>query len=132
MNNILARHEGNKYEEFSVCLNEFHFPPEQSFGFISRKKKFEAMSFNYMVNFWTTEDENGSVIWTATQDKISILYYFNDENIDLESILSLLNNFAITYILDTQGWKLPFTITVSNSEHWSYDYFERIEFICRK
>ena len=90
------------------------------------------MSFNFIVNFWTTVDENGSMSCTVTEDKISILYYFNDENIDLENILSLLNNFAFTYGLDAQDWKLPFTMTVSNSEHWNYDYFKRIEFICRK
>ena len=55
--------------------------------------------------------------WNVTRDKISILYYFNDENIDLEQMLSLLNNFAETYGLHTRGWKLPFTMTVSNSEH---------------
>ena len=75
------------------------------------------MSFNPMVNFWATVDKNGSITWTVTKDKISILYYFNDENIDHENILSLLNNFAFTYGLDTQGWKRPFKMTVSNSEH---------------
>ena len=34
LNNILSKQEGNKYEEFSVCLDEFYFPPKQSFGFI--------------------------------------------------------------------------------------------------
>ena len=57
------------------------------------------------------------IAWTVTEDKMSILHYFNDENIDLENILSLLNNFAFTYGLDAQSWKLPFTMTVSNSEH---------------
>ena len=32
-------------------------------------------------------------------------------------MLSLLNNFAETYGLHTRGWKLPLTMTVSNSEH---------------
>ena len=90
------------------------------------------MPFNLMVNFWTMVDENGSIIWTVMEDKISILYYFNDENIDLENSFSLLNNFAFKYGLDVQSWKIPFTITVSNSKHWNYDYFKRIEFVCRK
>ena len=90
------------------------------------------MSFNFTINFWTTVDENGSMTWNVTQDKISILYYFTDENIDLQNILSVLNDFVRTYSLDTQGWKLPFTMQVSNSEHWNYDYFKRIEFIRRK
>ena len=90
------------------------------------------MPFNFMVNFWTMVDENGSITWTVTEDKISILYDFNDENIDLENSFSLLNNFAFKYGLDVQSWKIPFTITVSNSKHWNYDYFKRIEFVCRK
>ena len=68
--------------------------------------------------------------WTVFQDKISILYYLSDENTDLKNILSLLNDFFRTYGFDTQGWKLPFTMQVSNSERWDYDYFKRIEFIC--
>ena len=59
------------------------------------------MSFKFMVNFWTTVDENGSMTLTVTQEKISISYYFNDGNINLENILSLLSNFARTYELDT-------------------------------
>ena len=90
------------------------------------------MPFNFMVNFWTMVDENDSITWTVTEDKISILYDFNDENIDLENSFSLLNNFAFKYGLDVQSWKIPFTITVSNSKHWNYDYFKRIEFVCRK
>ena len=75
------------------------------------------MSFNFMVNFWTTVDENGTMTWSVTRDKTSILYYFSDENINLENIVSLLNTFARTYGLDSQGWKLPFTMHISNSEH---------------
>ena len=97
-----------------------------------KENKSEAMYFNFMVNFWTTVDEKGGMTWTVTKDKISISYYLNDENINLENILFILNNFAFTYWLDAQGWKLSFTMTVSHSEHWNYDYFKRIEFICRK
>ena len=90
------------------------------------------MSFNFFVNFWTTADENGSMTWNVTHDKISILYYFSDENIDLEQILSLLNKFVETYGLHTRGWKLPFVMKLSNSEHWNYDYFKRVEVIIRR
>ena len=89
------------------------------------------MSFSFMVNFRTTVDENGSMTWTVTQDKISILYYSNNENINLENIFSLLNNSARTYEHDIQVWKLRFTMQVSDSEHWNYDYFKRIQIICR-
>ena len=75
------------------------------------------MSFIFLVHFWNEADENGSMNWNVTRDKISILYYFNDENIDLEKMLFLLNEFAKTYGLNSQGWKLPFTVAVSDSKH---------------
>ena len=59
------------------------------------------MSFNLSVNVWTEVDENGSMIWNVTCDKISILYYFDDENIDLEKMLFVLHEFAKTYGLDS-------------------------------
>ena len=46
-------------------------------------------------------------------------------------MLSLLNNFAETYGLYTRGWKLPFVMQVSNSEHWNYDYFKGVKFVIR-
>ena len=76
-------------------------------------------------------DENGSMTWTVSNDEISILYYFNDENIDLEKFLSLHNEFAEFHELEQHGWKLPFRMQVSNSETWNNDYFKCIEFICR-
>ena len=90
------------------------------------------MSFNFLVNYWTTADENGSMTWNVTHDKISILHHFNDENIDLEQMLSLLNNSDETYGLQTRGQKLWFVMQVSNSEHWNYDYFKRVEFTVKR
>ena len=37
LNDLLPKHEGDNYEEFSVCL-EHLLLPGISFGFISRKK----------------------------------------------------------------------------------------------
>ena len=52
------------------------------------KKIRKKMSFNFLVDFWAEADENGSMTWNVKHDKISILYYFNDENIDLEKKIS--------------------------------------------
>ena len=52
------------------------------------------MSFNYFINFWRSVDENGSMTCSATNDKFSILYYFNSKKLDLDYLLSLLNAFA--------------------------------------
>ena len=52
----MGKHVGNKYEEFSVCLNEPYYRPEQSLGFIPRGKKFEAVSLILWLIFgqrWT-------------------------------------------------------------------------------
>ena len=73
--------------------------------------------FNFLVSFWTELDENGSMTWNVMCDKISILYYFNDENIDLEKMLFLLKEFAKTYGLNSQGWKHLPAMAVSNSKH---------------
>ena len=54
------------------------------------------MLFNFLVNFWIEADGSGSITWNVTRDKISILHYFNDENINLEKMLFLLNEFAKT------------------------------------
>ena len=84
------------------------------------------MTFNFVLNFWRTVDENGSMTWTVSNDEISILYYFNDEKIDVQKILSLHNEFVEAYGLWQHGWKLPFHMQVSNSETWHNDYFKRI------
>ena len=47
---ILAKHEGNKYEEFSVCLEEFSIPPEKCFGFISRRRNLRQC----LLTLWLT------------------------------------------------------------------------------
>ena len=103
----MLKHKGNNYGEFSVCM-EHLLLPDISFGFISKKEKSEAkMSFNFLDNFWTTVDENGSMTWTVTDDEISILYHFSDENIDLEKIILFLNTSAEAYGLSFRRWKLP-------------------------
>ena len=83
-------------KNFQFALRNFPFSLNNLLVLFQGEKKSEAMSFNFVVNFWTTVDKNGSITWSVTRDKISILYYFNDEDINLENILSLLNTFART------------------------------------
>ena len=80
-------------------------------------------AFDYLFNFWRNIDENGSMTWTISDNHISKLYYFNDENLDLQKRLDILN----TYVSS-----LPFKMQVSDSETWNRDYFERIEFVVRR
>ena len=83
-------------KNFQFALRNFPFSLNNLLVLFQGEKKSEEMSFNFVVNFWTTVDKNGSITWSVTRDKISILYYFNDEDINLENILSLLNTFART------------------------------------
>ena len=73
------------------------------------------MSFNFLVNFCNAANENGSMTWTFTDQKM----------------LSLLKSMAEAYGLGSRGWKLPFVMQVSNSEHRNYDYFKRIEYVVK-
>ena len=70
-NNLLSKHDNN-YEEFSDCLEHCFLP--RTLFFIHC-----FLSFNFLVNFWNEADENDSMTWNVTRDKISLLYYFNDE-----------------------------------------------------
>lgn len=72
------------------------------------------------------------MIWTISENEIPILYYFNDENIDLQKIIDLLNRLGDGHYLDERGWKLPFEMQVSDSESWNCDYCKRIKFIVKK
>ena len=72
--------------------------------------------FNHLVDFWRTIDENGNKTWAVYVNRISILYYFNDENIKLECIISVLKQFAREQNLGQFGWKLPFRMQKSDVE----------------
>ena len=82
-----------------------------------------SIEFDLFVAFWRTVDENGSIMWRILNNKILILYCFNDENVNLENMLTLLNCFAREYRIETNGyriktngWKLPFEMQKSDSK----------------
>ena len=77
------------------------------------------MSFNFFINFWNVTDENDSMTWLVTNEKISILFYFNSENLDLDHILSILNSMAREQRIDRMVWKLPFRMQKSDAESWN-------------
>ena len=72
----------------------------------SLKNKMSS-EFNLFFNFWCTIDENDSMMWPIFNEKISILYYFNNGNIDLEYILMM--NMIIRLL-------------------WNYDYNKRTDY----
>ena len=91
-----------------------------------------STGFDLLVAFWCTIDDNSSMTWRILNNEISILYYFNDENVNLKNMLTLLNYFAREYGLERQGQKLPLKMQKSNSKSWNYDYFKRVEFVFKK
>ena len=64
--------------------------------------------WDFLNKTWRSIDENGSMIWRVYPNKLSILYYFNDENIDLEKTLKFFSENTRDFNLDQIGWKLPF------------------------
>ena len=99
---------------------------------LKKKQKKMTSAFNFILNFWRTMDESGSMTWTISNNKISILYYFNDESIDLEESFNLLNSSGSSYELNQPGWKLPFIMQVSDPKTWNRDYFKSVEFVVRR
>ena len=68
-----------------------------------RLKNKMSTGFDLLVAFWCTIDDNSSMTWRILNNEISILYYFNDKNVNLENMLTLLNYFAREYGLERQG-----------------------------
>ena len=62
-----------------------------------------GIAFNFIVNILRTTEENGSMSWTISDNQISILYYFNNENLDLQKILDILNSYASRFALAQRG-----------------------------
>ena len=58
-----------------------------------------STELNFLVKSCRSIDENGSMIWSVYHSKLSILYYFNDENIDLEKRLNVLMTMPVNLIL---------------------------------
>ena len=91
-----------------------------------------ATALNFLVNFWKTIDENGSMTWTNSDNHISILFLFINYSLNLQKFLNVLNSYVSSFGLAQRGRKLSFKMQVSDWETWNRDYFEIIEFVVRK
>ena len=89
------------------------------------------MNLTFLPTFGEPLKKMARFTWTVSDNEISILYYFNDENINLQNILKLLNSFASSFGLDQRGWQLPFTMQTSDLETWSRNCYKRVEFVVR-
>lgn len=68
-----------------------------------------ATAFNFIVSFWSTIDGKGIMTRTISDNQISMLQYFNNENRNLKNILDVLKSYFSSFGLTERGWKLPFT-----------------------
>ena len=106
LNSLLVKHNMHEYGGFLVCLYHLLLS-DRAFAFLSKniKKKNTNMAtaFNFIVNFQRTIDENGSMTWTISDNHISILYYFNDKNLDLPNVSDVLNSYPRCFCLAQRG-----------------------------
>ena len=87
------------------------------FCFSSLKKK-NVCTYH----FFKDCDKNGSSTWCKSNDKFSIFYYHNDDEIDLKRKLNCLNLIANKFEISKKSWKLPFCMEKTIAEKWNYDF----------
>ena len=127
LNLILVDHEqAEVYENFSAYIDQTQ-PGLCFFLLLLLRKEKQKINLSFFVKFWRSVDENSSITCSATDDKFSILYYFNSKHLDLDYLLSLLNTFVREQQLDRLAWKFPFKTNAAREEPWVYDYFKRTE-----
>ena len=85
-----------------------------------KKKKKINSEYNFLVSTWRSTNENGSMTWRAHSNKLSVLLYFDDENIDLDELLKHFHYNPREFNLPSAGWKLSFKMQKSDVERWNY------------
>ena len=127
---LVDHKQAEVYENFSAYIDQTQ--PDLCFFFCYCCWEKQKINLSFFVKFWCSVDENSNITCSATDDKFSILYYFNSKHLDLDYLLSLLNTFVREQQLDRLAWKLPFKMNVASEEPWVYDYFKRIELYVKK
>ena len=83
------------------------------FGFRNAKlNTIMFAEFSSVYYFLKYCNKNGSLVWSKTSQKLAFLCYLNDENLDLEHMLSQLNEFADVFNLkeNLETWKKTFNL----------------------
>ena len=87
--------------------------------FLAKKK---MSKFNVYYEFFKDCDENHSSTWCISNDKYSISYYYNDDNVNFKEKLNHLNIITNKSELSKKSWRLPFSMKKSFVEQYIYDY----------
>lgn len=116
----------NKKKHLFVYL----FQRKPLFSGVQKTKKMSE--FTDCNVFFKVCDEKGSMTWALSDNKVSFLYCFNEENINLGQISGALNVIVINFGLPSNGCKVPFHMQQSNAESWSDDFAKRVEFFKEK
>ena len=82
--------------------------------------------------FWGKFDFLGLITWNIIPDKITIQFYFDDENINLEMMLYVLNELVKdTERLLESGWKPDFKL-VGLAPEAQVNFSKKVNFVLEK
>ena len=92
-----------------------------------------SAEFDLCYNFWRQFDILGSMTWDIRHNKITINFYVNDENVDIEVMSYMLSETVReTPRLLENGWQPNFKMTISSPEPWITDYYKKVVFVFKK
>ena len=88
--------------------------------------------FGLCYEFFRHFDVLGWCTWHIFPHKIVILFYFNDENIDVDIMVHWLNLEVSKGRMLNSGWKTDFKIICTWLELWIDNFFKKVEFVLEK
>ena len=119
-----------RYRDDRIFKDDF----EEVFVFkcLNRKKE-QKMSpeFEICCKLSMKFDCLGSFTWSIQPRKIVILFYFNDENIDIQLLKDWLTLGGESSGLASAGRKLLFELICSRPEKWINDYYKKVESVLK-
>ena len=71
--------------------------------------------------------------WDISDNEIKIIFYYNDEHVNVDFLSYSLNKTVdTTPALLQRGWQPNFRLVISKPEPWITDYFKIVKFVMRK
>ena len=88
--------------------------------------------FQLCYDFWFEFDILGLMTWDISNNEIKIVFYYNDENVDVEIMPYRLNKTVGNRpALLPRGWRPNFKMVISKFEPWITDFYKKIIFVMR-
>ena len=88
--------------------------------------------FELCYEFFMKLDCLGSCMWSIQPRKTVVLFYLNNENIDIKLMKGWLTFGAEISGLTSADWKLYFKLICSKPEEWINDCYKKVEFVLKK